>query len=456
LFDSSDVDPAEIAAATARCYLALGRLDGAIAHAAPSVVALFALMLVHRTLARSLAAAGYLFTDATFEGWISRAGGPPQGGPGTAAPAPAIAAAVLSELRASRWPALAEAADLVSRAASHLGRGGRGTDVSAPNPTDSEALEEGQGARYCDGLGGVIAAARAVLIDGEVIAAEHDAAPLSVLAERLAKVPALFAPVDRGTAVIETDIGPVAVPLATQQSQGWALGLVVGEMLVNLGMMRQPFPFAGVIVPQVLRSDCDPNVRLLRLASDIGQCAHELLGDLETARRLVSRAEAALVDARSTSRAPAVFALIAGLGLVTRGEVCDAFRMTAAGADGVLGKLLAAGLIVRRSGRAGGFCVAAKAGTALGSKAEGRIDALGMEGVNDLASAMDGLDRLLRSQSVRLFCDVFALPDQGQPMPTPSASSAHSTSMPPVLHRQPKPEPLNPHVWNSPTHSPPD
>ena len=75
-------------------------------------------MLVRRTLARSLAAASYLFTDATFEAWISRAGKPPQGGPATAAPAPAIAAAVLSELRGSKWPALSEAAELVARAAS--------------------------------------------------------------------------------------------------------------------------------------------------------------------------------------------------------------------------------------------------------------------------------------------------------------------------------------------------
>jgi hypothetical protein len=398
LFDSFEVDPAELAAANARCYLALGRLDGAIAHAAPNVAALFALMLVRRTLARSLTAAGYLFTDATFEGWISRAGGPPQGGPGAAAPAPAIAAAVLSELRASKWPTLAEAADLVSRAASHLGRGDRGTAAEGANPVGSEAREEGQGAWHCDGLGGVIAAARAVLVDGDATAAEHDEAPLSVLAERLAKVPALFAPIERGAAVIETDIGPVAVPLATQQSQGWALGLVVGEMFVDLGMMRRPLPFAGGVAPQVLRGDCDPEVRSLRLASDVGQSAHELLGDLETARRLVSRADAALVDARSTSRAPAVFALIAGLGLVTRGEVCDGFKMTAAGADGVLAKLLAAGLIVRRPGRAGGFCVAAKAGAALGSHAEGRIDALGMGDVDELDSAMADLDRLLASR----------------------------------------------------------
>jgi hypothetical protein len=139
LFDSSEVDPDELAAATARCYLAIGRLDGAIAHAAPNVLALFALMLVRRTLARSLTAAGYLFTEASFEGWISRAGGPPQSGPGTAAPAPAIAAAVLLELRASHWPALAEAADLVQRAAPHLGRGNRGTAVEGANPEGGEA-----------------------------------------------------------------------------------------------------------------------------------------------------------------------------------------------------------------------------------------------------------------------------------------------------------------------------
>jgi hypothetical protein len=392
LFDSSEVDPAELAAATARCYLAIGRLDGALAHAAPNVVALFAIMLVRRTLARSLATAGYLFTDATFEAWISRAGGPPQGGPGTAAPAPAIAAAVLSELRASKWPALAEAAELVWRTAPHLGRG---TDVGAPDLAASEAREEGQGAWHCDGLGGVIAAAREVLIKDDATAAEHDDAPLSVLAERLGNVPAMFAPIERGAAVIETDTGPIAVALATQQSQGWALGLVFGEIFVDLAIMRRPVPLAGVVAPQVLRSDAEPDVRLLRLASDVGQAAHELLGDLETARRLVSRAEAALVDARSTSRAPAVFALIAGLGLVTRGEVCDGFKMTAAGADGVLAKLLAAGLVARRPGRAGGFCVAAVAGDALGNSASPVVDVRVATGVDELDAAMADLDRLL-------------------------------------------------------------
>ena len=395
LFNSPDVEPAELTAATARCYLALGRLDGAIAHAAPNVVSLFALMLVRWTLARSLTAAGYLFTDSTLEAWIARAGGPPQGGPGTAAPAPAIAAAVLSELRASKWPALGEAAELVWRAAPHLGRSDRGTNVTVPDPADSETLEEGQGAGNCDGLGGVIVAAREVLVVGDGTAAEHDEAPLSVLSDRLAKVQALFAPIERGSAVIETDTGPVAVPLATQQSQGWALGLVVGEMFVDLGMMRRPLPFAGVIVPQVLRADGDPDVRLLRLASDIGQGAHELLGDLDTARRLVSRADAALVDARSTSRAPAVFALIAGLGVVTRGEVCDGFTMTAAGTDGVLDKLMAAGLITRRPGRAGGFCVEAVAGDALGGSFNPVIDARVASGVEELDAAMADLDRLL-------------------------------------------------------------
>lgn len=401
LFESSEVDPAEIASASARCYLALGRLDGAIAHAAPSVVALFALMLVRRTLARSLAAAGYLFTDATFEAWISRAGGPPQGGPGTAAPAPAIAAAVLSELRALKWPALAEAADLVWHAAPHLGRGDCGTAVGASDPEDSEVCEEGQGARQCDGLGGVISAARAVLIDGDATAAEYDEAPLSVLTARLANLPTLFAPIERGAAVIETDAGPVAVPIGTRQSHGWALGLVVGEIFVDLGVLRRPLPFAGAVAPQALSGDCEPEVRLLRLANDIGQGAHELLADLEAARSLVSRAEAALVDARSTSRAPAVFVLIAGLGLVTRGQICDAFKMTAAGADGVLAKLLAAGLIARRPGRAGGFSVAKERSIAIVGNPDQLIKSQLTNGVDELDAAMADLDRLLVSTGPR-------------------------------------------------------
>jgi hypothetical protein len=166
-------------------------------------------------------------------------------------------------------------------------------------------------------------------------------------------------------------------------------------MFVDVAMMRRPVPFAGVIAPQVLRGDCDPEVRLLRLASDIGQGAYELLGNLETARSLVSRADAALSDARSTSRAPVVFALIAGLGLVTRGEVCDGFKMTAAGADGVLAKLLAARLIVRRPGRAGGFCVAAVTGNALGGSPNPAIDSRVASGIEELDAAMADLDRLL-------------------------------------------------------------
>lgn len=204
-------------------------------------------------------------------------------------------------------------------------------------------------------MGGVIAAARAVLVDGHLTEFEHDGAPLSVLAQRLAKVPTLFAPIERGSAVVETDAGPVAVPLAAQQSQGWALGLVVGEMFVDLGVMRRPVSSTGVIVPQVLRGDCESEVRLLRLATDIGQAAHDLLGDLEAARRLVSWAEAPLVDTRNTLRAPAVFALISGMGLVTRGLFRGGFKVTPAG------------LIARRPGRAGRFCVATKVGAVLQS-----------------------------------------------------------------------------------------
>jgi hypothetical protein len=125
-------------------------------------------------------------------------------------------------------------------------------------------------------------------------------------------------------------------------------------MFCELGALRRPLPFAGTIVPEVLRHDCDADGRSLRLAITIAHAADDMLGDLQTAGRLADRANSALTDARTTSRAPAVFAVIAGLGGATRLQVVDAFGITAAGADGVLAKLLAAGLILRRSGRAGG------------------------------------------------------------------------------------------------------
>jgi hypothetical protein len=74
--------------------------------------------------------------------------------------------------------------------------------------------------------------------------------------------------------------------------------------------------------------------------------------------------------------------------------------MTAAGADGVLAKLLAAGLIVRRPGRAGGFCVAAVAGDGVGSSANPIFDARVASSVDDLDAAIADLDRLLAGPAV--------------------------------------------------------
>ena len=122
-----------------------------------------------------------------------------------------------------------------------------------------------------------------LLLDPEESSAPLDAAPLSVLANRLGRVPALFAPIERATTVVETDVGPVSVPLFTQHSQGWALGLVVGAMFCELGALRRPLPFAGAFVPEVLRHDCDADGRLLRLAITIAHAADDMLGDLQTA-----------------------------------------------------------------------------------------------------------------------------------------------------------------------------
>ena len=397
-FETSETDPAELVAASARCYLALGRLDGALAYASPDVLKLFALKLVRRTLARSLAAAGYLFTEATFEAWLSRSGGPPQGGPGTAAPASAIAAAVLAEMRHSKWPALAEAAGLVWRAAPQIGIGADhvGDQIDGQGEPPSES---GQGLANREDLRAVIDVARQLLVGGRETPAETQ--PLSLLIDRLSRAPAALVPMARGTAVIETDAGALVVPTVTQHSHCWALGLVLGEMLAGQGVLRLPLPFAGSIAPEVLRQDCEADVRRLRLAVDIDDAASGLFADLDTACRLVCRADAALSDTRSTSRAPMVFAMIAGLGVVTRSQLTRAFEMTGAGVDGVLAKLSVAGLIEKRSGRAGGYFVARdnRADRHLGTAS---VVPLRLADVDRFDAAVADLDRLLeRSNSMR-------------------------------------------------------
>lgn len=125
---------------------------------------------------------------------MSRAGGPPHGGPGIAAPAPAIAAAVLSELRASKRTVLADAADPVWLAAPHL-------DVA--------------------------------------IAAQLAVYPIRKIALRGRK--------GRGHGRATDWAG------WSLRRGRFSLGLVVGEMFVDLAMLRRPLPLAGVIAPHVLR-----------------------------------------------------------------------------------------------------------------------------------------------------------------------------------------------------------
>ena len=110
LFDSSEVDPGEIAAATARCYLALGRLDGALRAARPATLRLFALRLLRDLLVAVLRQEGHAFTDHRFHAWFAGVATLSDLPPRLGRPPRVLCEAVLTELTHSSWEVLAELA----------------------------------------------------------------------------------------------------------------------------------------------------------------------------------------------------------------------------------------------------------------------------------------------------------------------------------------------------------
>jgi hypothetical protein len=80
--------------------------------------------------------------------------------------------------------------------------------------------KEGQGVSSHEAARLSIYAARALLRGPNELSASINTTPLAVLSHRLARAPALFAPIERAIAIVETDIGQVYIPLVTQYAQG--------------------------------------------------------------------------------------------------------------------------------------------------------------------------------------------------------------------------------------------
>jgi len=389
-----DHSTAEVGAARGRACIALGRLDGAVRMASPSALRLFGYRLVRRSFIGALADAGFAGADRAIDGWIARESPPPATPQYAAAEAPAISGAVLAALADGGWAPVAEAARFVARAAEHLGRAG--TPAAGEKP-----------------LAEIAAEARRALVPSRPLYDVDD--PLAWLEARVegARASAAFAPVARDPVPIDTLAGIAIITPPPPRAHHWALGLAMGESLRALGLLSRPVPLAGSVPAAALRMDMPPRERAVALADAIARAARQAMAELDEAVRLAAHAAHALRTCRRTSRAPDVFAGIAGLGALRRTQIATGFGLTAMGADTILATLVSAGLVARAPGdRRGPYRwtpppVARSTPWTIS-------DMSGL--LNEVDAAMEGLDALLARLSPRK-----AGPQEGRSTPNDTA-----------------------------------
>jgi hypothetical protein len=102
--------PGALAVTEVQAMLALGRLDGALAHCPEAALRLFASRLLQDTLIAALRQEGHAFTEQRFHAWFAGLATLADETPRRARPPRALCEAVLTELTHSSWEPLAELA----------------------------------------------------------------------------------------------------------------------------------------------------------------------------------------------------------------------------------------------------------------------------------------------------------------------------------------------------------
>lgn len=317
--------------------LALGRLDGALALCPEAVLRLFASRLLRHTLIAALRQEGHTFTEQRFNAWFAGLATlvddtPSLTRPRLARPPRALCEAVLTELAHSSWEPLAGLAIRLQPV------------LLAPQDFSSEEEGHEEALR-------VIGEARQ-LVD----ALTPGQAPLPLLS--LARLhhavgqSARFAPAERTSA--PTPIGgPIGGRLLTIErapspSPRWAVELVVGEHWRAAGIVRFALPWLGLIRLDALRQDDDDPAapRIIR-ATALRDLAHALFVKLADAAKVAARVASQLPGLRATSRAPALFALLAGFGALRSAQIESLLSATRLGVRSMLTALHDAGVLER-------------------------------------------------------------------------------------------------------------
>jgi hypothetical protein len=296
---------ADASALEVEAALALGRLDGALGACPPATLRLFAGTQLRAMLIAALRQEGHAFTEPRFHAWFAGLVTLSDEAPRHARPPRVLVEAVLTEMTHSSWEPLASLATRLLPA------------LLAPQDYSGGELDEDAPHEEAHA---VIAAARRLI---ETPGKDRFPLPFPALASlhRAVGQDLTFAPTERNSEPIS--LGPLrmTVERARLPSPRWAIELLWGEQWRSAGILRYALPWPGLIRLDALQGDLEPGEARIIIATALRDGAQVLSGQLADADHLAQRSADRSPGRRSTSRAPALFELLAGFGALRSAQI---------------------------------------------------------------------------------------------------------------------------------------
>jgi hypothetical protein len=295
--------------------MALGRLDGLLRSRSSETLDILAVRLLREVLIGALRQQGHSFTEARFYAWFSGITTLSDDPSQSSSAARSLVEVLLSEMTHSRWMPLACVAGRFQAAFLAI------RDPEAQNVSEEAcaALEEAK--ELVEALG----------------AAELPFAALEALHQAIGQS-AQFAKSERATDIVTIDNMKLIVERPKPPSPRWAIELVFGTYLRNAGVLHAALPMPGLIRLDAVpcAGGKAPEAAAVIQAQALRDCIGHLISAVEEALRVRSNMAERYADKRLNSRAPQLFALLAGYGPLRSSQLERLLGATRAGVQTML------------------------------------------------------------------------------------------------------------------------
>ncbi|MBK8375837.1 MAG: hypothetical protein IPL18_13665 [Sphingomonadales bacterium] len=304
----------------ARASLALGRLDGLLKHCPPDIAHVFAAKLVRDTLTAALTQESHSFTEPRFAIWFAGLAPLSDEALQFARSARAVSGQLLAELALSRWEPLAETAI-----------GFQAAFLAFHDANDAQAREAIQDS----------------LAEARTIIASLPTAPLpftglEILRHGIAKS-SHFALPERAHDAVQLDNLLLLVERTRPPSPRWPLEIAFGSYLRDSGLLSAALPIAGLI-RQAIVNDSATQTRIAE-AEALESCLHRLRNTYDQACAIVAEIQTYFDEARATSRAPQLYALLRAFGPLRSAQIEKLLGATRIGVRTMLASLAKVGVL---------------------------------------------------------------------------------------------------------------